>query len=149
MTELIFETLSEQKNDFSLRLENSQMIDVGVISESVVCAAEYIVSSLSQGLPKSVYQLALFNLLKKQGFKLQTQKSESQGNLRKSRQKEIIIVNEKLVIECLVQEKPVSDTQRRLMFDYDNNSVAGIIVNFGDCYSERSITKVYQNSVLH
>ena len=149
MIELIFETLNEQRSDISLRLENRQMMDVDAIGESVICAAEYIVSLLSHGLPKSVYQLTLFNLLTKQGFKLQTQLSESQGSLNKNRQKEIIIVNEKLVIECVVQDEPISDAQRRLMFDYDNNSVTGLIVNFGDCHSESSITRVYQNSVLH
>jgi len=149
MTELIFETLNEQRSDISLRLENSQMKDVDAISESVICAAEYIGSLLSYGLPKSVYQLTLFNLLSKQGFKLHTHKSEHQGSLQQNRQKEIIIVNEMLVIECVVQGEPISDSQRRQMFDHDNNSVTGIIVNFGDCHPENSIIKVYQNSVLH
>ncbi len=145
---MINEILKE-RDDLSLRFENRHLLDADVISESVICAAEYVASLLSYGLPKSVYQLTLFNLLSKQGFKLQIQNSEKIGGLEECRKKEIIIVNEILVIECVVQKDLISDSQRRLMFDHDNNSVTGIIVNFGDCPIENSIIKVYQNSVLH
>ncbi len=149
MTHMIINEILNERDDFSLRLENRLLMDADVISESVICAVEYVVSLLSYGLPKSVYQLTLFNLLSKQGFKLQTQNSQQRGGLEEGRKKEIIIVNGILVIECVVQKEWISDSQRRLMFDHDNNSVTGIMVNFGDCSTENSIIKVYQNSVLH
>ncbi|PCJ88903.1 MAG: hypothetical protein COA54_01355 [Thiotrichaceae bacterium] len=147
MTNLIIETLNEGKSDYSLRLENSQIIDVETISESVICAAEYVASLLSHGLPKSIYQLTLFNLLAKQGFKLQIQRTEVTAGLAEDRQKEIIIVNELLVIECVAHDEKIRDSQRGLMFD--NNSLTGIIVNFASGQTENPITSVYQNSVLH
>ncbi|VAW52129.1 hypothetical protein MNBD_GAMMA05-660 [hydrothermal vent metagenome] len=147
MTYIFNEILNEQ-DDLSLRLENRLLMDADVISESVICAAEYVVSLLGYGLPKSVYQLTLFNLLSEQGFKLQTQNSASLGH-EEGCEKEVIIVNKILVIECVMQKELISDSQRRLMFDHDNNSVTGIIVNFGDCSTKNSITRVYQNSVLH
>ncbi len=148
MTYIFSEILNEQ-GDLSLRLENRLLMDADVISESVICAAEYVVSLLGYGLPKSVYQLTLFNLLSEQGFKLQIQNSDLPGGHEEGCEKKVIIVNKILVIECVMQKELISDSQRRRMFDYDNNSVTGIIVNFGDCSTENSITRVYQNSVLH
>jgi len=148
MRNLINEALNE-RDDISLRLENRSLIDVDTISESVIRAAEYVIGLLSYGLPKSVYQLAIFNLLSRHGFKLEIQKLVDNGSDEDGRKKEIIIVNEVLVIECVVQSELIPNLQQRLMFDHDNNSEAGIIINFGALHTENSITRVYKNSVLH
>ena len=148
MTSLINEVL-KVSDDISSRKQNSLSMDVETICESVICTTEYVVSSLSSGLPKSVYQLALFNQLSKNGFRLKIHEVEHGDCVESGWKKEIIIVNDVLAIECVVQDELITDSQRRLMLDQDNNSVAGIFVNFSDFHNEHPITRVYQNSVLH
>jgi len=132
-----------------MRLKNNSMMSIEDISYNVICAVDSVKESLSLCLPKSIYQLTLFNLLARQGFKLHTQEDDFYDSLNKYHKKEIIVVNETLVIECVVQESDITDSQRRMMFDYDNDFVTGIIINFGNVEDNKTITRVYQNSVLH
>jgi len=148
MRNVINEAVNE-RDEISLRQENRLLMDVDAISESVICTAEYVVSLLSYGLPKSVYQLALFNLLSKHGFKLEILRTKNNVGNEADEMNEIIIVNEKLVIECMAQSESVTESQQSSMFGHENNSVAGVIVNFGAFHTEGSITRVCKDRVLH
>jgi len=129
---------------------DSSYIDISRLSNCVVAAAKNVYQELVPGLPKSVYQLKLFNCLTRQGFQLNTELSMLSQCADNELCRDIIIVNGVLVIECIVDDVVLRHYQRRIMFDLQNNDYAvGLLINFSESMQDNAITIVKQNAVSH
>lgn len=124
--------------------------DIDKLIIEVMQAGKEIHLALKQGLPKCVYQLALYNDLLKKGFHLQTEMSVLSLALKKEAARELIIVNDILVIECVVESKIHSHHHKRIMFDLENKAyIKSLLINFSsEMQSYMLINKNY-NAVIH
>ena len=149
MNLMVHKNWSEQQNNFQHSWEASNN-DIDTLFNGVIAAADSIYKTLSLGLPKSVYQLKLINLLSKQGFLLETETSMLHYCVEKEPDRELIIVNGTLVIECFAEDEMTDHYHRRIVFDMTNNNYEmGLLINFGADMNNNGITKVIQTSVSH
>jgi len=99
----------------------------------VVASANDIHHALKPGLPRCVYQLKLYNDLLKKGFQSQTEMSALNIAVTQEADRELIIVNEVLVIECIVETDINDRCHKKIMFDLENNGYEkGLLINFSD-----------------
>jgi len=116
----------------------------------VIESAKNIHMTLKPGLPKCVYQLKLYNDLLKKGFQLQTEMSALNQAVKQETARELIIVDDSLIIECIVEHQINSHHHKRIMFDLENNGYeAGLLINFSDEMMNEVVTASNQNSVFH
>ena len=149
MNLMMHKNWSEQQNDSHNPWEVSNN-DIDTLFNGVIAAADSIYKTLSLGLPKSVYQLKLINILTKQGFQLETETSRLHYCVEKEPARELIIVNGTLVIECFVEDEMADHYHRRIVFDMTNNNYEmGLLINFGADMKNNGITKVMHTPVSH
>lgn len=142
--------LADQNSKRLYSAMNNSLIDVDELTNDVVSAVTCINSELKQGVPKSVYQLKLLNSLIKNGFRLETEASMLNHCVKSEPDRELIIVNGLLVIECIMDDNVSRYSHKRIMFDLQNNGHAiGLLINFNKNMQNKGITKVYQNFGIH
>ncbi len=116
----------------------------------VINAAKNIHAILKPGLPKCVYQLKLYNDLLKKGFQLQTEMSALNLAVKQESSRELLIVNESLIIECIVENKIHARYHKKIMFDLENNGYTkGLLINFSDEMQSDIVTTGKHCSVFH
>ncbi len=116
----------------------------------VINAAKNIHAILKPGLPKCVYQLKLYNDLLKKGFQLQTEMSALNLAVKQESRRELLIVNESLIIECIVENKIHAHYHKKIMFDLENNGYTkGLLINFSDEMQSDIVTTGKHCSVFH
>lgn len=116
----------------------------------IIESAKTIHTILKPGLPKCVYQLKLYNDLLKKGFQLQTEMSSLNIAVRQETARELIIVNECLIIECIVESEINDHYHKKIMFDLENNGYAkGLLINFSDEMQSDMVTTINHCSVFH
>lgn len=121
--------------------------EIDTLSEVVTKTAKNIYLSLKPGLPKCVYQLKLFNQLVKKGFQLEMEISMLNQCAKNEPVRELIIVNESLVVECIAENEVIDHYQKRIMFDLENtNNEVGLLINFAVSMQQIEITKVVRKS---
>jgi len=124
--------------------------DIEKLTFDVIESARNIYQSLKPGLPKCVYQLKLYNDLLKKGFHLQTEISALNIAVNGELDRELIIVNETLVIECIVEDITSGHHRKRVMFDLENNGYKnGLLINFTDDMRSEMLTASNHYSVFH
>lgn len=149
MNLMVHKNWSEQHSNFRHPWESSSD-DIDTLFNGVIAAADSIYKTISLGLPKSVYQLKLINLLSKQGFQLETETSMLHSCVYGEPDRELVIVNGALVIECFAEDEMIDHYHRRIVFDLTNNNhEMGLLINFGADMNNNGITKVIQTSVPH
>lgn len=117
---------------------------------NVIDSAKIIHMALKSGLPKCVYQLKLYNDLLKKGFRLQTEMSALNLAVKQEAARELLIVNESLIIECIIENKIHDHYHKRIMFDLENNAYAkGLLINFSDELQSSVVTTISHCSVFH
>jgi GxxExxY protein len=124
--------------------------DIEKLTFDVIESARNIFQTLKPGLPRCVYQLKLYNDLLKKGFHLQTETSALSLAVSREFERELIIVNGTLVIECTIENETLNDHRKRVMFDLENNGYTNaLLLNFaGDMHCEM-ITVSNHHSVFH
>ena len=116
----------------------------------VIKSAKNIHMMLKPGLPKCVYQLKLYNDLLKKGLRLQTEMSALNLAVRQETARELIIVDETLVIECIIENRINSHHHKRIMFDLENNGYeTGMLINFSDDMESEVVSVLNNGSVFH
>lgn len=116
----------------------------------VINSAKNIHAILKPGLPKCVYQLKLYNDLLKKGFQLQTEMSALNLAVKQETSRELLIVNESLIIECIVENKIHAHYHKKIMFDLENNGYTkGLLINFSDEMQSDMVTTGKHCSVFH
>ncbi len=116
----------------------------------VIESAKNIHMMLKPGLPKCVYQLKLYNDLLKKGFQLQTEMSALNLAVKQETARELIIVDESLIIECVVENQISRHQHKRIMFDLENNGYeTGLLINFSDEIESEMVTVLNHGSVFH
>ena len=116
----------------------------------VINSAKNIHAILKPGLPKCVYQLKLYNDLLKKGFQLQTEMSALNLAVKQESSRELLIVNESLIIECIVESKIHAHYHKKIMFDLENNGYTkGLLINFSDEMKSDMVTTEKHCSVFH
>ncbi len=124
--------------------------DIDKLTYVVISSAKSIYSKMGPGLPKCIYQLNLYNDLLKKGLQLQTEVSMLNHCVKNETDRELIIVNEKILIECVVEDDINYHFQKRLMFDLENTShTKGLLINFHETKQDDMITVVDITSVFH
>lgn len=112
--------------------------------------ARSIHQTLKSGLPICIYQLTLYNELLKKGLQLQTEMSALNLAVKQEAERELIIVNGSLIIECVVKHKINSHYHKRVMFDLENNGYSsGLLISFSDELHSEMITTVNHSSIVH
>lgn len=116
----------------------------------VIESAKSVHLSLNPGLPKCVYQLKLYNDLLKKGFHLQIEMSALNLAVKQEAARELIIVNQRLVIECVADNQTNDHYHKRIMFDLENNDYRkGLLINFSDEMQSDIIATDKHHSVFH
>jgi len=124
--------------------------DIENLIFEVTESARNIHRTLKAGLPKCIYQLKLYNDLSKKGFQLQTEMSVLNLAVRQEAERELIIVNGLLVIECIVENRIDGQYRKRVMFDLENNGYArGLLINFSDELQSHMIATLNHNPAIH
>jgi len=124
--------------------------DLERLTFDVIESARNIFLTLKPGLPRCVYQLKLYNDLLKKGFQLQTEMSALNLAVSREPERELIIVNEALVIECIVEDEANHQYRKRVMFDLENNGYTNaLLLNFTDDMHSEMITISNHHSVFH
>jgi len=124
--------------------------DIENLIFEVTQSAANIHRALKAGLPKCVYQLKLYNDLLKKGFRLQTKMSVLNLAVKQEAERELIIVNDSLVIECIAENAIDERCRKKVMFDLENNGYArGLLINFSDEIQSHIIATVKHNSAIH
>jgi len=124
--------------------------DIDKLIFDIIASAKSIHSLLKPGLPKCVYQLKLYNDLLKKGFQLQTEMSVLNLAVKQETARELIIINESLIIECLIEDKINDHHHKRIMFDLENNGYAkGLLINFSDEMQNNMVSIANNHSVFH
>jgi len=150
MNDIAQENWADQKIKQLYSALNNSLIDINELSNDVIAAVASVRLALKPGFPKSVYQLMLFNNLIKKGCQLETEISMLNHCVKNEPDRELIIVNGMLVIECILDDKLINHYQKRIMFDLQNNGLAmGLLINFNADMQKNRITKVYQNFGIH
>lgn len=150
MNDIAYENCTDQKTKQLYSTLNNTLIDINKLTNDVIKEASCVKQTLKPGLPKSVYQLKLLNHLIKKGYHLETETSMLNYCVEDEPQRELIIVNGILVIECIVGVKAINHHQKRIMFDLQNNGHAmGLLINFNTDIQNIGITRVYQNFGIH
>jgi len=126
---------------------NYKLIDIDELSNLVVDMAKESFRSLEKGLPVSVYQLKLFNVLTKQGLSLKSVKSTAK-NETIDHNEGIISVNDVLIIQY-VNESNVQYQNEKQVKKYinDNNYAVALIIQIKQ--NNLEITKVDQYCIAH
>ncbi len=139
-----------KKNNLTGSMCRYSSTDIDKLASAVMASIKNIYKTLKPGLPKCVYQLKLYNDLLKKGFKLQMEMSMLNRAVKYEVTRELIIVDEILVIECVVDNEIIDHHQKRVMFDLENNSYAkGLLINFSDEIQKDMITVIDRSSVFH
>lgn len=142
--------VSEYDRGQAVIFEDGISVNLDDLCGTVIEAVNQVYRNLVPGLPKSVYQLNLLKYLASKGLQLETEDSALTRCITDEHEREIIIVNDLLVLECIVEEKIISHFQKRIMFDIENNDHAmGLLINFGKDFQGNSVEKIYQNSLSH
>lgn len=150
MNDIVHSNWSDQNNNQSNSGWNYSSTNIVELSESVVEAAKYIYSTLMPGLPKCVYQLKLFNFLVKKGFQLEMESSMLNHCAECEPNRELIIVNNSIVIECIFDNDVTDHHQKRIIFDLQNrNNSLGLLLNFGSDLQGIELKKVFNNTCTH
>jgi len=124
--------------------------DIDKLIFDIIDSAKNIHHLLKPGLPKCVYQLKLYNDLLKKGFQLQIEMSVLNLAVKQETARELIIINESLIIECLIEDKINDHHHRRIMFDLENNGyVKGLLINFSDEMQSNMVSTINNHSVFH
>jgi len=123
--------------------------DIDRLIFDVLDTARSIHHSLKSGLPKCIYQLKLTNKLIKNGFQLHTEKSVLKLAVTQESDRELIIVNDSLIIECVSENAMNDRCQKRLVFDLENNGYAnGLLINFNHLMQTRLVIN-NQRTAIH
>lgn len=124
--------------------------DIATLIFEVNESARKIHRTLKAGLPKCIYQLKLYNDLLKKGFQLQTEMSVLNLAIKHEAERELIIVNGSLVIECIVEESTDHQYRKKVMFDLENNGYdRGLLINFSDELQSQMIATAKHNPAIH
>ncbi len=116
----------------------------------IVASAKNIHGILKPGLPKCVYQLKLYNDLLKKGFQLQIEMSVLNLAVKQETARELIVINDAVIIECLVEDKINPHHHKRVMFDLENNGYAkGLLINFADEMQSGMVSNENTLTVFH
>lgn len=139
----------EDKNKTNPASGNSST-DVDRLLIDVVASANDIHHSLKPGMPGYVYQLKLYNDLLKKGFQLQTEMSALNIAVTDEADRELIIVNEVLVIECIAGTDINDHCHKKIMLDLENNGYEkGLLINFSDPVQYNVIKSKHHASMVH
>lgn len=150
MTNIVSENLSQSERGQPEIFADDTFINLDVLCGTVIDSVNEVYKNLVPGLPKSVYQLKLLKCLGSKGLQLETEKSVLTRCINDELEREIIIVNGVLVIECIVEDRIINHYQKRIMFDIQNNDHAmGLLINFGEEDQNNGIEKIYQKSISH
>jgi GxxExxY protein len=142
-----FDNKKNNRTDTMYRYSSN---DTNKLAYIISAAAEKIYMTLKPGLPKCVYQLMLYNDLLKKGLLLQTETSMLNPCTKHEPEKELIIVNGMLVIECFVNNEMTDYYQKRAIFNLKNNNYEkSMLINFSDEKEDDLITMMDHVSVLH
>jgi len=124
--------------------------DIDKLIFDIIASAKSIHHVLKSGLPKCVYQLKLYNDLLKKGFQLQTEMSVLNLAIKQEIARELIVINNALIIECLTEDEINHHHHKRIMFDLENNGYAkGLLINFSDEMQSRTLSTEKNHSVFH
>lgn len=127
---------------------NYSLIDIDELSIAITVAAKETFETLGSGLPTFVYQLKLFNVLTKNGLELKSDKSVLNDNAELNNIKNLIIVNDVLIIEY-ISTKNIKTQSEETIKTYlnDNNYAMGLLVKIKQDDIELSI--IEQNYIAH
>ncbi len=107
-------------------------MQIETLTNAVIDIARNICSTLGAGLPVSVYRMVLLKQLNMLGLQLQTESSVLSRCANGEPEREIVIVEGRLVIECALSDEVDEVARKRLVFDVEANDYeVGVLINFG------------------
>lgn len=150
MNDMTHENRDDQKTKQRYSSLDNYLVDINELTNEVIAVATSVKRALIPGVPKSVYQLKLFNYLIKKGFQLETEASMLNDCVNNEPERELLIVNGMLIIECIVDINEINHHQKRIVFDLQNNGhVMGLLINFNTDMQNIGVTRVYPNFGIH